>query len=78
REGLNARKPSELEIMAIRAGGVPGVHEVIVAGPYEMIRIEHTAFSRSVFAQGALYVAEWIYKQEKPGIYSMDDALGGF
>ncbi|MBS7649512.1 4-hydroxy-tetrahydrodipicolinate reductase [Candidatus Bathyarchaeota archaeon] len=78
REGLNARKPSELEIMAIRAGGVPGVHEVIVAGPYEMIRIEHTAFSRSVFAQGALYAAEWIYKQEKPGIYSMDDVLGGF
>lgn len=77
REGLNARKPSELEIMAIRAGGVPGVHEVIVAGPYEMIRIEHTAFSRSVFAQGALYAAEWIYKQEKPGIYSMDDVLGG-
>ncbi len=77
REGLNARKPSELEIMAIRAGGVPGIHEVIVAGPYEMIRIEHTAFSRSVFAQGALYAAEWIHKQEKPGIYSMDDVLGG-
>lgn len=76
REGLNARKPNELEVMAIRAGGVPGVHEVIIAGPYEMIRIEHMAFSRSVFAQGALYAAEWIYKQEKPGIYSMDDVLG--
>jgi 4-hydroxy-tetrahydrodipicolinate reductase len=77
REGLNARKPNELEIMAIRAGGVPGVHELIIAGPYEMIRIEHMAFSRSVFAQGALYAAEWIYKQDKPGIYSMDDVLGG-
>jgi 4-hydroxy-tetrahydrodipicolinate reductase len=77
REGLNARKPNELEIMAIRAGGVPGVHEVIIAGPHEMIRIEHIAFSRSVFAQGALYAAEWIYKQDKPGIYSMDDVLGG-
>jgi 4-hydroxy-tetrahydrodipicolinate reductase len=77
REGLNARKPNELEIMAIRAGGVPGVHEVSIAGPHEMIRIEHIAFSRSVFAQGALYAAEWIYKQDKPGIYSMDDVLGG-
>jgi 4-hydroxy-tetrahydrodipicolinate reductase len=57
--------------------GCPGVHEVIIAGPHEMIRIEHIAFSRSVFAQGALYAAEWIYKQDKPGIYSMDDVLGG-
>ncbi|MEM1543848.1 MAG: 4-hydroxy-tetrahydrodipicolinate reductase [Candidatus Bathyarchaeia archaeon] len=77
REGLSARKPDELEILAVRAGGVPGIHEIIIAGPYEMIRIEHTAFSRSVFAQGALYAAEWVYKQEKPGIYSMDDVLGG-
>ncbi|MEM1530609.1 MAG: 4-hydroxy-tetrahydrodipicolinate reductase [Candidatus Bathyarchaeia archaeon] len=77
REGLNARKPGELEILAVRAGGVPGVHEIIIAGPYEMIRIEHTAFSRSVFAQGALYAVEWVYKQERPGIYSMDDVLGG-
>jgi len=76
REGLNARKLGELEILAVRAGGVPGVHEIIIAGPYEMIRIEHTAFSRSVFAQGALYAVEWVYKQDKPGIYSMDDVLG--
>jgi 4-hydroxy-tetrahydrodipicolinate reductase len=41
-----------------------------------MIRIEHTAFSRSVFAQGALFAAEWLCKQTKPGIYSMDDVLG--
>ena len=77
REGLSPRKPDELEIMAVRAGGVPGVHEIIIAGPYEMIRVEHMAFSRSVFAQGALYAAEWIYKQDKPGIYSMEDVLSG-
>ena len=77
REGLSPRKPDELEIMAVRAGGVPGVHEIIIAGSYEMIRIEHMAFSRSVFAQGALYAAEWIYKQDKPGIYSMEDVLSG-
>jgi 4-hydroxy-tetrahydrodipicolinate reductase len=76
REGINPRKPGELEILAIRAGGVAGIHDLIVAGPYEMIRIEHTAFSRSVFAQGALFAAEWLCKQTKPGIYSMDDVLG--
>lgn len=76
REGISVRKPGELEILAVRAGGIPGVHEVIIAGPYEVIRIEHTAFSRSVFAQGALYAAEWVYRQDKPGIYSMNDVLG--
>lgn len=75
REGLSVRKPGELEILSARAGGVPGVHELIIAGPHEMIRIEHTAFSRRVFAQGALYAVEWVYKREKPGIYSMDDVL---
>ncbi|MEM1515381.1 MAG: 4-hydroxy-tetrahydrodipicolinate reductase [Candidatus Bathyarchaeia archaeon] len=74
--GLSARGPNDLEILSVRAGGIPGIHEVIIAGPHEMIRIEHTAFSRNVFAQGALYAVEWVYKQEKPGIYSMDDVLG--
>jgi len=77
REGFSPRKPEELEILAVRAGGVPGVHDLIIAGPHEMIRIEHVAFSRRVFAQGALFAAEWIYKQDKPGIYTMDDVLGG-
>lgn len=76
REGINPRKPGELEILSVRAGGVAGIHDLLVAGPYEMIRIEHTAFSRSVFAQGALFAAEWVCKQTKPGIYSMDDVLG--
>ena len=42
----------------------------------EMLRVEHTAFSRNVFAQGALFAAEWICKQSKSGIYGMDDVLG--
>ena len=75
REGINPRKPGELEILSVRAGGVVGIHDLLVAGPYEMIRIEHMAFSRSVFAQGALFAAEWVCKQTKPGIYSMDDVL---
>jgi len=75
REGISVRKAGELEILSARAGGVPGIHDIIIAGPHEMIRIEHTAFSRSVFAQGALYAAEWISKQTKPGVYSMDDVL---
>jgi len=76
REGFSPRQSEELEIAALRAGGVPGIHDLIVAGPHEMLRIEHTAFSRSVFAQGAVYAAEWISLQTKLRIFSMEDVLG--
>jgi 4-hydroxy-tetrahydrodipicolinate reductase len=75
REGLSPRQSKELEIVALRAGGVPGIHNLVVAGPHEMLRIEHTAFSRSVFAQGAVYAAEWISRQMQPRIFSMADVL---
>lgn len=75
REGINPRRPEEIEVLSVRGGGIPGIHKVIVAGPYDMITIEHTAFSRSVFAQGALYAVEWLMKQTKPGVYSMEDVL---
>jgi 4-hydroxy-tetrahydrodipicolinate reductase len=76
REGISPRQAGELEIMALRAGGVPGIHDLVVAGPYEMLRIEHTAFSRNVFAQGAVYAAEWLSRQNEPRVYSMADVLG--
>jgi len=75
REGISPRLPGELEVAALRLGGVPGIHDVIVAGPYELLRIEHTAFSRSVFAQGALYAAEWISTQQEARIFNMEDVL---
>lgn len=75
RSGINPRKPEEMEVSSIRAGGIPGIHRVIAAGPYEMVEIKHLSFSRRVFAQGALYVAEWIVNQTKPGVYSLDEIL---
>ncbi len=76
RDGSSPRQPAELESVAIRVGGVPGIHDVIVAGPHEMLRLEHTAFSRSVFAQGAVLAAEWLSKQNEPKVFSMADVLG--
>jgi 4-hydroxy-tetrahydrodipicolinate reductase len=76
REGINPRKPGELEMAALRLGGVPGIHDVIIAGPYEALRIEHIAFSRNVFAQGAVFAAEWLVHQNDPRIFSMEDVLG--
>lgn len=76
RQGISPRQSTELESVALRAGGVPGIHDIIVAGPNEMMRIEHIAFSRNVFAQGAVLAADWISKQNEPKIYSMADVLG--
>jgi 4-hydroxy-tetrahydrodipicolinate reductase len=76
RDGMCPRLPEELEITSLRAGGVPGIHNLIVIGPNEMLRIEHTAFSRNVLAQGAVYAAEWLSKQSEPRVFSMADVLG--
>ena len=76
REGMSPRQPEELEIVALRAGGVLGIHDIIVAGPHEMLKLEHVAFSRSALAQGAVYAAEWLSRQTQPRIFSMEDVLG--
>ncbi len=78
REKLALRTRDELEVLSVRAGGIPGIHEVIVAGPYDMISIHHVSFSRSSFALGALRASEWVMGREKPGVYSMEDVLGDF
>jgi 4-hydroxy-tetrahydrodipicolinate reductase len=76
REGICPRQPGELESVTMRIGGTPGIHNVIVAGPNEMLRIEHIAFNRDVLAQGAIVAAEWLIHQTEPRVYSMADVLG--
>ncbi len=73
RKGRSRRETGELEVLSARAGGIPGIHEILIAGENEMIKIEHNAFSRKVFADGALLAIEWISKQNKPGIYGMNE-----
>lgn len=76
REGFTPRKAGELEITSLRAGGTPGIHDLIIAGPHEMLRIEHIAFSRDVFAQGAVFAAEWLIHQTEKTIFNMEHVLG--
>ena len=63
------------EPIAIRGGGVVGVHRAWAFGEDETIVLEHSAGSRRVFARGALAAARWILKQ-KPGFYEIADVLG--
>jgi 4-hydroxy-tetrahydrodipicolinate reductase len=60
--------------VAIRGGGIFGVHRVLAMGDEEVITIEHTALNRRVFARGALRAATWLMNMS-PGLYQMSDIL---
>lgn len=66
-------KPGEVPINAVRAGGIVGKHEVIIAGDEDMLEISHQSFSRKAFASGAIRALKFVYK--KTGYYEMSDVL---
>ena len=59
--------------LAIRGGGIPGIHQVFAMGPDETLQIQHTAFNRKVFAHGALRAARWLFDKKQPGLYDLTD-----
>jgi 4-hydroxy-tetrahydrodipicolinate reductase len=63
------------EPLAIRGGGIFGIHRVWAMGEEETITLEHTAMNRRVFARGALRATQWLL-DKGPGLYRMDDVLG--
>ena len=68
------RDPKEIGISSVRGGSIVGEHEVIFAGPEEVITISHSAGSREVFANGALNAA--VFLAGKPaGMYNMKDLM---
>ena len=70
-----ARPKDEIGISAVRGGTIPGNHDVIFAGEDEVIRIQHTSYSRSIWAKGAFSAAR--YLNGKPaGYYTMMDVIG--
>lgn len=68
------RETNEIGIHALRGGTVVGEHTVIFAGTDEMVRIEHRATSKKVFAQGAIQAAKFIMTKEN-GLFNMNDML---
>lgn len=68
------RQPSEIGIHALRGGTVVGEHTVVFAGTDEMVRLEHRATSKKVFAQGAIKAAKYLLTKEA-GFYNMNDML---
>ena len=70
------RDSKEIGISAVRGGTIVGEHEVIFAGPDEVIEFKHTAHSKAVFGKGAIEAAKFL--AGKPaGRYDMSDVING-
>ncbi len=69
------RPDKEIGISAVRGGTIPGDHDVIFAGHDEVITFSHRAYSKAVFAKGAVSAAMFM-NGKAPGMYSMSDVIG--
>ncbi len=68
------RDEKEIGISAVRGGTIVGEHEVIFAGTDEVIEFKHSAYSRNVFAKGAVEAAKFLAGKET-GMYDMSDVI---
>ena len=66
---------NKINFFITRKGKTVGEHSVIYNNKIENIELKHTAFSRELFADGALNAAEWISKKNK-GLFNMQDMFG--
>jgi 4-hydroxy-tetrahydrodipicolinate reductase len=66
------REKREIGISAVRGGTIVGEHEVIFAGTDEVLEIKHTAYSREIFANGAVRAAAFLASRREPGLYNME------
>lgn len=75
REGvLNGRKNSDIGVHSIRGGNILGEHTVIFAGEGDIIKLEHIALSKKIYADGAIKAAKFISTKKK-GYYNINDLV---
>jgi 4-hydroxy-tetrahydrodipicolinate reductase len=74
-DAKSSRKRGEIGFSSQRCGSVCGVHEVSFSGDYERLEIRHEAYSREIFATGALKVAKWLIGKPH-GYYTMNNFVG--
>ncbi len=68
------RSKKEIGISAVRGGTIVGDHDVIFAGTDEVITFSHTAYSKSVFAKGAVQAAKFL-SGKTSGMYNMSHVI---
>ena len=65
---------NKINFNSIRKGEVIGEHEVLFSSGKEIIKLNHEAFDRALYSEGALSAAKWLMNK-KPGLYSMRDLM---
>ncbi len=68
------RDEKEIGISAVRGGTIVGDHDVIFAGPDEVVTFSHRAYSKAVFGKGAVEAAKYL-AGKGPGMYGMQDVI---
>jgi 4-hydroxy-tetrahydrodipicolinate reductase len=64
----------KINFNSLRRGKIIGEHEVKFSSGKEVITLNHEAFDRALYSEGALSAAKWLMKK-KPGLYSMRDLM---
>ena len=64
----------KINFNSLRKGEIIGEHEVKFSSGKEIITLNHEAFDRALYSQGALTAAKWLINK-KPGLYSMRDLM---
>ena len=64
----------KINFNSIRKGEIIGEHEVTFSSGKEVITLNHEAFDRALYSEGAFTAAKWLMNK-KPGLYSMRDVL---
>ena len=64
----------KINFNSIRKGEIIGQHEVKFSSGKEIITLNHEAFDRALYSEGALTAAKWLMNK-KPGLYSMRDLM---
>ena len=65
---------NKINFNSIRKGKIIGEHEVKFSSGKEIITLNHEAFDRALYSEGALSAAKWLMTK-KPGLYSMRDLM---
>ena len=66
-------KDRDVPVASVRAGYLPGTHELGFDSEADTVILRHTARSRQGFAEGALYAARWVVG--KKGLFNFADVL---
>jgi len=64
----------KINFNSMRKGEIIGEHEVRFSSGKEIITLNHEAFDRALYSEGALTAAKWLINK-KPGLYSMRDLM---